>query len=152
MSASLSIRGNRELGIALERLPKRVYSRIMRPAVNAALTPVNSAAKRKAPKETGALRASLGKKVKQYPQNGTTWGAVGPRDDPKFHRPDPVRRGRVRRPIFYAHIVEGGTRTRAAQPFLRPALDEQEDAALAILYTKVAAGIEREAARLARAR
>jgi HK97 gp10 family phage protein len=147
---SLTIRGNRELGIALERLPKRVFARVMRPAVNAALTPINKAAKRKAPKETGALQASLGKKVRQFPATGTTWGAVGPRDDPKFRRPDPTHPNRPRRPIFYAHIVEAGTRTQAAQPFLRPALDEQGDAALHILYTKTAAGIEREAARLGR--
>ena len=146
----LTIRGNRELGIALERLPKRLYSRIMRPAVNASLTPTNAAAKRKAPRATGALRASLGKVVRQYPRTGTTWGAIGPRDDLKFRRPDPDRPGRLRRPSIYTHMVEGGTRTQPARPFLRPALDEQEGAALQILYTKVAAGIEREAARLGR--
>lgn len=150
----MRILGDRALRRRLDELGAKSARRVVRPAVNAALTPVNKAAKRKAPRKklpgrTGALRMSIGKKVVVYLRTGTVFGAIGARADPKFWRDDPER-NRQRKPGNYAHLRELGTRDQAADPFLRPAMDENRAAALLILNTKTAQGIETEVRRLAR--
>jgi HK97 gp10 family phage protein len=134
------LEGDVRLRRKLERLETKSQKKIVRPAVNAALTPINKAAKRKASVETGLLKKSIGKKVKTY-RSGTVWGGVGPRTGFKTQMED----GRFRNPVKYAHLVELGTRHSPARPFLRPALDEQRPHALAVLAAKVRAGIEKEA-------
>ena len=45
----------------------------------ASMTPLNKEAKRQAPKETGQLKRSIGKKIKTYKNDGVVWGGVGVR-------------------------------------------------------------------------
>ena len=134
------LEGEKALARTLERLEARTQKKIVRPAVKSALSPITKAAKRKAPVETGLLKKSIGNKVKTY-RSGVVWGGVGPRVGFKTEMPD----GGYRNPVKYAHLVELGTKHSPAQPFLRSALDEQRAAALAILATKIRAGIEKEA-------
>ena len=145
-AGGIRIEGAEQLARRLDALGSKAAKRAVKPAVNAGLTPINKAAKRNAVKVTGALRASIGKVVRLYPSSGTIYGAVGARADPKFHRTGPD--GKVRKPAFYSHLVELGTITMPARPFLRPALDSQAAAALRVVRTKTLQGIDREVAKL----
>jgi HK97 gp10 family phage protein len=145
-AGGIKVVGATELARKLDRLGAVAARRAVKPAVNGALTPINKAAKRNAPRVTGALRMSIGKRVKYFQRTGTIWGGVGARDDPKFWREGPD--GKMRKPVFYSHLVELGTIRMPARPFLRPALDATERQALSILRTKTIAGIDREVRKL----
>ena len=130
---NVALQGENSLMRALDALGQGAARRVMRPAVNAALTPLNKAAKRLCPKDSGNLRRSIGKKV-SLPRRGgdTVWGGVGPR---KGYPDDPGMR---------VHLTEFGTIHSAAQPFLRPALDATSGQCMQILRGKVGEGIEKE--------
>jgi len=135
--------GDKKLRRKLQQLAGGAQRRIVRPAVSKALTPINRAAKRRCPVETGLLKRSIGKKVKAYKWSGTVWGGVGPRVGYKKQMPD----GSWRNPTKYAHLVELGTVGLAARPFLRPALDTNRQKAMGILATEIRRRLEKEARR-----
>lgn len=140
--------GDRQTIRKLKRMSDIATRRIMRPAVTKALVPINKAAKRKAPVETGLLKKSIGTRVKTYARAGIVWGGVAPRSGYKTVDED----GRSRDPVNYAHLVELGHMAYGnvyipARPFLRPAIDTQRSKALAIVRTMVKVGIEKEARR-----
>lgn len=136
----IKITGEKELRRRLNRLASAAQRKIVRPAVNVALTPVNKAAKAKAPVKTGTLKKSLGKRVKAYTRTGVVWGGIGPRSGFKWVDD----KGHAHNPVNYAQLVELGTQHSAAQPFLRPALDERKAEVLTTLNQKVNEGIQRE--------
>lgn len=110
-SVGIEIEGADAIIEALDQLGAITARRIVRPAVNKALTPINKAAKANLTpghgKDTGALRHAIGKRVVYYRRSGTIWGGVGPRTDKRFDRP--VGKGQeVRRPWLYAHLIELG--------------------------------------------
>jgi len=146
----MKISGDRELARALDVLGDKA-NQIVKPAVNAGLTPINKAAKRNVPTDMGLLKRSIGKLVKVYKRSGVIYGAVGARTSPQFSAPDAAQ-GRVRIPKNYAHLVELGTIDQPARPFLRPALDANRTTAFGIVKTKTIQGIERRAAREGRKR
>ncbi|HUU35196.1 MAG TPA: HK97-gp10 family putative phage morphogenesis protein [Vicinamibacterales bacterium] len=152
--AGVVLSGHKELQRKLARLSAVAQRKVVRPAVNAALVPINKEAKRRCPvgqrgkrgtlgklraggerSKPGALKRSIGRKVKTYSATGTVWGGVGPR---KEYADDPGRR---------VHWVEFGRPAHGvpAQPFLRPALDTKRGEALGILGTRIRQGIEKEA-------
>ena len=136
-NVGIDFEGDKEMIRNLEQLPIRVQRKVVRQATSAALTPLNKAAKREAPKDTGTLKKSIGKKVKTYRKDGVVWGAVGPRSGFRV-----VVDGKARDPRRYAHIVEART------GFLRRAFDQTKKKVLDILGKKLGSGIEREAAKL----
>ena len=129
--------GDKKLRRTLQQLAGGAQRRIVRPAVSKALTPINRAAKRRCPVETGLLKRSIGKKVKAYRYSGVIWGAVGPRVGYKKQMPD----GSWRNPTKYAHLAED------AKPYLRPALDTNRQKAMGILATEIRRRLEKEARR-----
>lgn len=136
-NVGIDFQGDKELIRNLERLPNRVARKVARQAVSAALTPLNKAAKREAPRDQGTLKKSLGKKIKTYKNDGVVWGAVGVRSGFGV-----VIDGTLKDPRRYAHIVEGLT------GFLRRAFDQSKKQVLSILGKKLGSGIEREAVKL----
>jgi HK97 gp10 family phage protein len=140
--------GDAKLIRKLDSMGKKAV-RMVRPAVRAALSPVNKAAKRNLNrhKRTGQLRKSLGIKVKQY--RGAVWGAVGVRkgfnaialfeDDQGNQRTEKVD------PRKYAHLVEFGTRGNRGVRFLTKAWDYRRRLAERILGEKVRQNIAKEA-------
>ena len=103
------------------------------------------------PKESGLLRKSIAKKVKTYATSGTVVAVIGPRAG--FGKVVVVdkKTGRTqyRDPLHYSHLVEFGTKSTKAQPFLRPAYDGAKAAALALIESKAREEIAKEAAKLA---
>lgn len=108
----------------LEKLRRGARGKILRKALNEGTKPVLSSAKGLAPRESGQLRKSLGKKVKVYRESGAAVGLVGPRSG--FKRQVTVEKRKVsaviggkrttrrigavvyRNPVRYAHLVELG--------------------------------------------
>ncbi len=137
-----TLQGDKALMRTLDRLPAAMQRRVVRPGVRAALSPINKAAKRKAPKETGLLKKSIGVKMKSFNRTGVIWGAVGVRKG--FRK---VIDGKPRDPRRYAHLAEFGTETVPARSFMRGAFDENKGKAFGILKTKIMLGLAREAKR-----
>ena len=161
---SIKINGDPELLAALAALPKGMTRRVMSPAVTAAMKPMVRAARSKVPTRApfagysgGQLKKSLGAKTKVYPRKGIFWVGIGARTGFKIvvqrekrfahwgvgRKPVPIN------PVNYAHLVEFGMRHSAAQPFLRPAFDEQNAGAFGILTERIRTGIIKETARAA---
>jgi HK97 gp10 family phage protein len=141
--ARLSIVGDKALMKKLAKLKAGAQRRVVRKAVTAMLSPVVKAAKAAAPKETGLLRKSIGKKTVTYARKNTVVGIVGPRSSVVGTGPD----GGKRWPVKYAHLVEYGTRHSEAQSFLRAALTATRDRVRSIFADKVASGLKQEAKR-----
>lgn len=174
-----------ELAKRLNDLQLNVVDRIAkRAAVRAARIVVN-AAKAKAATDTGLLQRSLHAVARVYRDSGIVYVAIGPRSSIRAILPRsagdkryPARRvQRLSRPIFYAHLVEGGTRPHAlgrgavlgrlaarakqyarrqrgrlhpgtkAQPFLLPALRDNAAQVIAAVGRELWDGIRRETGR-----
>lgn len=137
--------GDKALTRLFEGLGERVQRRVLRSAVTAASTPVNRAAKARAPKQSGLLKKSLGRKVVTNTKTQTVTAVIGPRTNivGEF-------KGKKRKPSRYAHAVEKGFVDAAGnfvppKPFLNPAMAATEAQAVGVLQDKLAAGVEREA-------
>lgn len=167
---NFKLTGFAELETQLINLGRKKAKKVVRLAVAAAGRPVAKAAKAKVPVRFGNLKKSIGSKVKSFLQG--TYVVIGPRKGYGM-----VVDGVYNDPAKYAHLVEYGAAPHditienkkalhwldptfgeafagvvhhpgsPAQPFMRPAFDSQKDNALNILKTKLAEGIEREAAK-----
>lgn len=161
-SVHMSLVGDKELIAKLNALGGKVYRKVIKQASRKAFAPVVKTAKEKAPKESGLLKKSIGVKQKSYPRAGRIATIVGARTgfaqevsvDTPFG-PKTVRRD----PVKYSHLVEFGTAPHSvgsgdseyqhpgatAKPFMRPAFDANENRAIQIMRTELAAGVVREA-------
>jgi HK97 gp10 family phage protein len=99
----------------LGHLNRTVRNRILRAAINEATKPLLDDAKQRAPRQSGLLRKSLGRKVKTYRASGVVVAIIGPRSKPSFKRQVTVRdkrtgktRSEYRNPVKYAHLQEQG--------------------------------------------
>ena len=136
--------GERELGRLLRELPKAARKGL-RGAMNAAATPISKAAKKNAPRESGLLKRSIGKRVKTY-SSGTVAAVIGARREVSGEY-----KGKKRVPANYAHLVEqghGGPRPAQAHEFLKPAFDANVEKAIDIASDKLRDVVEREARKL----
>lgn len=139
--------GDKELQRMFRTLGDRVQRKVARQAVNAASNPISKAAQAGAPEDSGALKLALkgGKRLKTYKESGTVVGIIGPRTNVATEVD-----GRPRRPANYAHLAEDGHIAAngefvSGHPYLRPAYDANESAALGIMSDKFGTGIVREA-------
>jgi HK97 gp10 family phage protein len=143
---------------ALDGLGRTIRNKILRASLVAATTPMLKAAQQRVRKSSGLLRKSLGRKVKTYRRNGTVAVMIGPRrghgkpvilkEEEIFRqfggRTIKIRNPRVRamritrNPVRYAHLIEKGTKTRAARPFLAPAFSSTKAQAENIFRARVA--------------
>ena len=106
MSAELT--GDKEMQKAMRSLPGKLQKKVLRAAVRSALHPMLKESKRMIPVESGALRDSMKISIKAFPPQHMI-GKVWP--DKKFFVtwwPEGSNTPEIRRPIKYAHLVEGG--------------------------------------------
>jgi HK97 gp10 family phage protein len=143
------IDGIDDLAAALNGIVGKARKTIGNEAVITALTRLEVAAKRHAEwsEDTGALKASIGIKVKPFRKGNFIFGVVGPRKG--FERPDPSGKG-TRNPVKYGHLVENGTSHSAPRAFMRPAFAETKDAMLNDLARVIGEGVKKEAERQAK--
>ncbi|WP_020475256.1 HK97-gp10 family putative phage morphogenesis protein [Zavarzinella formosa] len=150
----------------LYELDRKLARKAMRKAITEVDKLILRDARSKVREQTKTLKKSLGSKVKSYKGGLVIVGMTGPRKDArgkpaKFRRQVKVKTGRGtrmewRNPVFYAHLVEQGTRPHTLgggseltrlkakkrkrvqhgtmhpgtkpQPFLRPALERNRSA------------------------
>ena len=148
MSLAVNITGMTELKTALEAVGNKVKKQTAFEAVVTAMTPLVTKAKQYARRseETGNLRDSIGIKAKPVLRKGRMTALVGPRR--KFRKADPSGKGE-RIATSYAHLVEFGTSTAQAKPFMRPAWAVMKSRVNATLQKTLSDGIIAEAKRKA---
>lgn len=131
MSFAIEVKGLRELDEALSKLPDELQDKVLRMALRKAAEPVRAGAAERAPRgTTGELAENIVIAMK-VPRPGLVIAKIGPAGT-----------------VFYGEFQELGTVHHAAQPFLRPALEEEGPGALLILARQLATGIERIASGL----
>lgn len=168
MSAGgIRLYGDTALMRKLKTLEPRVFAKVVFHANKRAMGPVLKMARAKVAVRFGILKKSLGIKTKKYPKKGLIFTVVGPRagfkqpagtEVKKKSRRDSgriVSRGTKKLtrnvdPRFYAHLVEGGHKTKGGtivpgRPFLRPAFEQIKPGMIARYKADLAAGIVREA-------
>ena len=154
MKSGYEIRGLKELQKTLAMLPKGVATRAYRAALSAGARIIAKAAKSKVKKgKTGLLKKSIGMKYIRPRGNRAPVSIIGPRrgfkGEPKVvtDRKTGQQKTITPDPARYGHLVEKGTRHSAAQPFLRPALDQSESAVFAAMAEKVSKAIDTAASK-----
>jgi len=110
-SRTAYLEGAEELDAALKRLGDRATGLLLREAVEKAAEPIVEAAKEKAPKRSGALAEGIHGEVTTSKQGQAIL-------DISYNKKQ-----------YYGGMVERGTKHQAAQPFLRPAIEEQAEEA-----------------------
>lgn len=130
----IRISGMEELRSNLQQMPLKMVKQVIRPAIRAAAKPVTAEARKNIDQhgliETGALRRSIGVKVKTY-RNRAVWAGVGPRKGFEVQY-----KGKNRDPRYYAHLLERGTKRSKQTPFMRPATDNTRPQQLAEFVKK----------------
>lgn len=141
MKVSFKVEGLKDLDAALAELPKTAAKATLRRVAVKALQPFDKAWREKAPHLTGQLEESGGVGTKLTKRQASL---NRKRDDKSFVE---VFAG----PDNPAAVPqEFGTVDQRAQPFARPAWDETQNDAFAIVKTELGDEIEKTAARLAR--
>lgn len=113
MRIRVEIKGSKELKDALKKIPKNATRRSLAKAAKAGAEPILRSAKRKAPVDTGRLRDSL-RSTFAYQSSRAVRVQVSSSLKPEggsWHS--------------YDYYQEFGTSFHPAQPFMRPAVDEQ---------------------------
>lgn len=131
---TMKLDGLQALAKRLEAIDKKVAKKAIKAAINQATKILTKEVKARVPVDTGLLRRSIGRKVKTYRQSGLVIGIVGPRANIVGDDGD--------KPSKYGSLVEFGTSTSPARPFLRPAFDAAKDRMLAAMRDVLREAIE----------
>lgn len=107
------IKGLDKVLSSLKILPENIQKNVMSGAIRAGCKPLVKEAKLNAPEDKGTLKKSIGITKRKTKNKHFNWYSVSPRRGGKYD-------------AFYAHMVENGTSKMPAQPFLRPAFENQD--------------------------
>ena len=144
MQLQVSIEGLDDLKKAFDLLPKRVAVRAASKAVREGAKIIQKAARAKVPVDTGNLKRSITIKVLNKKREAMEVAAlIGPGTG-YFSKSKKTRVGDG----FYGFFVEYGTKKMKAQPFMRPAYDENTVAAQQAIVNVIGEAIETEAQKL----
>lgn len=131
MASTFKVEGLRELGLAMQQLSADMAGKVARQAVAAGAGVVRKDARRRAPRDSGNLQAAV--IMKRLPKRETPLTEEyivatrkGRTRDAKAAK---AGAGKLGKDAYYAHMVEFGTVKMAAQPFMRPALENNTQAA-----------------------
>ena len=111
--------GDKQLIANLNALAPKIKKKIMKPAMRKGAAAIAKRAKRKVKKRSGMLQKSIKAKATKN-GNGQVYVDMKAAGEYKGKRVVPKN---------YAHLVEFGTRTSAAHPFMRSALAEGKNEA-----------------------
>lgn len=104
----VTVDGLAPLMTRLAALRQTERSKILRKAVNACSGVVLNAAKALAPRNSGLLKRSLGRRIRTYRRTGRVVGVVGPRTNMKSAVTLKSGATRWANPTRYAHLAEFG--------------------------------------------
>ena len=145
MMISFKMDGFDRLEKALSKLPKELRDGVERTALRAGAKPIETKAKSGAPVTSGLLRSSIGvvvKKIKSGKLAGTLSARVGARTgfgETQMVNGQPVKKDTVK----YAGIVEYGTATMPARPFMRSAVESSRTEVMTGLAKGYESGMKR---------
>lgn len=163
MKSTMHVDGLAELKKNLEQFKKSTARSVLERALKKAAAPVEAAAERMAPVDTGKLKASIRTRVIR-PNAGksayaATMRAGGSKADAAASARSANRAAagqgasakvRVEATAPHAHFAELGTSKQSAQPFMVPALASNKGAIISNIKTELAGEIKKTAARLAK--
>ena len=142
MASTVTVRveGLRELGERMKGLSEDVNKRIARAATAAGAVVIRNAAQKNAPVDTGNLQKNI--IVKRLPKGESTLTS---------EHIVTIRKGRLTKKqkekglgdAWYGVLVEYGTAKMAAQPFMRPAFDQNKEAAVNAIKDRIKSRIDR---------
>lgn len=141
MRVVLGIDGIAEMRRKLKKMGDRTQRKFVRRALTAGTTPIVRDIRKNTPKETGNLKASIGRRMKSYP-SGIIVAVLGARW-PKGAHGHLLEFGTTQRP----HPITGTSGIMPARPFMRPAVDRNRSKFARLFGGKLGAEIEREARR-----
>lgn len=151
MDIEFNLFGDKEMEKVMDALPERMQKNVLAAAVRGGASTISKAAKGNIKADgtvrTGLLHKSITIKVKRYTRDGVIYAAVGA----SRRVIGTTVNGRRIVPANYAHLVEHGTRTSRAKPFLRPALDANRKAVFDGMTRRARKGLAREIMKLRRA-
>jgi HK97 gp10 family phage protein len=136
-SWTIEIRGLKELDAALSALPDEMQAAPVRAGLKAVGKYLSEGMASRAPRDVVVEGVTLAEEMvfeaKVSMAKDTAAVIVGPS-----------------KRAFYGRFQEFGTETNAAQPFMRPTLDEDGQGAVAVFAVHMKVGLERAAKRLAK--
>lgn len=163
MKATVKIDGLRETLRGLEQLKKSTQTGVLNRVLKRAAKPVEAAAKRNAPVDSGELKESINTVVIRRNAGKSAYARTmrggGSREDAvaaaREANAAAAGRGasatvRVRATARHAHLVEFGTIKMDAEPFLAPALRAERADITQSIAADIEAEVEKTAARIAR--
>lgn len=136
MKASVKLVGGTDLAKRLAQLPLAVSARVQRQALTAAAEPMRAAMAAGAPRDENANAPHLadniviGTRSKTRQAEGETIVEVGPALQPSDH--------------FYGFFQEYGTVHGPAQPFMRPAFDQNTHRSLNIALSEMWTAVKKK--------
>lgn len=143
--AKVKISGLSELGAAMRNLSADMTGKVARQATAAGAGVVRKAARAGAPVDTGNLQAAV--VMKRVPKGQTqlteeylVTPRVGKKRDAVAGKAGTGKRGKD---AFYARFVEFGTVKMPARPFMRPALENNTQAATDAIAKRLRERIEK---------
>ena len=156
MTSTVQVKGLSELLKNMEQLPRELVSNrggLVRSALFRAAKTVRDEAKQRAPRDTGALQASVIAARDNNPQaTGANERYVVTVKKKRWTGKAKAKAAKTAAgkidyrksgDAFYWRVVEFGTSKMRAQPFLRPAFESQKDVALDQFKQSLATGIQR---------
>jgi HK97 gp10 family phage protein len=138
MKITISLKDVEKLVADLKRIPKNSSRRALGKAAKAGAKPIETSAKKHAPVDTGKLESSIRSKFAYQSSNRATVH-IGSNMKPQ---------GKSRH--SYDYYQEFGTSFHPAQPFMRPAVDEQKDKAVDETRKELEKAVLEEVKRLGR--
>lgn len=126
----LKIEGGQALARDLNLLSDRVRGRVLREAVRLAAEPMRRTMETLAPREPGAPDIAANIVISRIRKGGAVEDADAP--EYKTESEEAVAVGPAKG-FYYGRFLEYGTVKMAAQPFMRPAFDQEAPGAIPIL-------------------
>lgn len=150
--AKVELHGVAEVLRKLEGLKQGARNRIARPALTKAARVVAKEAKRRAPKDTGALKRSLTAVIRASRRTGRVYALIGPATETQRDKKTGEKvksafgkwlekRGLKNKPAWTAHFSELGTVREPPRPWLKPALLSQRSEVSAIIRREILVGL-----------
>jgi HK97 gp10 family phage protein len=143
VAEGVKVSGLRDLGVAMSRLSADMAGKVARQATAAGAGVVRRAARRGAPVDSGNLAAAI--VMKRQRQSRLTEEYLvtvrkGKTRDAKAGKTGQAKQGKD---AYYARFVEFGTVKMPARPFLRPALENNLQAATDAMAQRLKQRIEK---------
>lgn len=157
MIENISLAGSEAVVAMLKALPDKIRTKVEREAIVKANKLLSGKIRSEAPRDSGALKRSVGAVVRKYDNGKIIVGVIGPRSDfagnvvvkGKRKKRKTFKKGgfgskkTFRRPAKYAHMVEGGTKRGAKpNPFMQRSIEAVRGQIIRIFEDTVREAVE----------